>query len=271
MLLENIKEGYDFERSLIDKLNQIKPEFIKSVYVYEFLQPNKDTDNKIKITIITTKKELTPEEQKILAEIKENNLKIIEVEFKEYSFSEMIDPNVEDDASLLKLYDFLINAYVIYGERIENTLSNYLKEKNFEKTREETIIVGQGAGVILYNTKINKILILEHSYGGGGYWAFPKGGIEENETHEDTINREVDEETGITNINIKEYLYQTNHHYKNKNVIRKTKVYFYFATTEETDVKVSDEHLNYKWVDLEEVKNYVTYNNSLYVLSLVKI
>ncbi len=69
-LEKNVKEGYDFERSLIDKLNQIKPEFIKSIYVNEFLQPNKDTDNKIKITIITNKKELSPEEQKILAEIK---------------------------------------------------------------------------------------------------------------------------------------------------------------------------------------------------------
>lgn len=142
-------------------------------------------------------------------------------------------------------------------------------ENQLKNIKEHTVIPGRAAGVILFNTNLKKVLILEHSCDGGGWWAFPKGGIEKHETHIDTINREIDEETGIKNINIRDYLYQTNHLYTGDgNRIRKTKTFFYLATTEEFEVKVSEEHLNYKWVDINDAKNYIKSNYLLFILGL---
>jgi len=161
--------------------------------------------------------------------------------------------------------DYLLNLFCILRKESNNLdYENKLKE-----IKERNVIPGRAAGVILFNTNLKKVLILEHSCDGGGWWAFPKGGIEKQEPHRDAINREVYEETGITNINIKDYLYQTNHLYTGSiNRIRKTKTFFYFATTEESEVKLSEEHLNFKWVDINDAKNYIKSNYLLFILGL---
>lgn len=161
--------------------------------------------------------------------------------------------------------DHLLNLFCILRKEADNL--DY--ENKLKDIKEHAVIPGRAAGVILFNTNLKKVLILEHSCDGGGWWAFPKGGIEKHETHRDTINREVDEETGIKNINIIDYLYQTNHLYTGDgNRIRKTKTFFYFATTTESEVKVSEEHLNYKWVDINDAKNYIKSNYLLFILGL---
>lgn len=45
--------------------------------------------------------------------------------------------------------------------------------------------------------KDNKILLIHRKKEGKEYWVFPGGGVEEGETHEETILREVREETGL--------------------------------------------------------------------------
>lgn len=45
--------------------------------------------------------------------------------------------------------------------------------------------------------KNNKILLIHRKKAGKGYWVFPGGGVEEGETNEQTLLREVYEETGL--------------------------------------------------------------------------
>lgn len=183
----------------------------------------------------------------------------------------LLNLNFIDDknhSKFLEYYDNIEDLFS-YFKILQKEVNNLDYSFIFKRIKEIDLVCGQAAGVILYNKKTNKFLILEHSFRGGGWWAFPKGGIEKNETHIDTIKREVFEETGITNLEIKDYLYQTNHYYYcDSNKIRKTKPFFYLAITEETNVVVSEEHLSYKWLDVSEINKYIKPNNLLHILYL---
>lgn len=112
-----------------------------------------------------------------------------------------------------------------------------------------------------------------------GHWGFPKGHVEKGETEEETLRREVEEEAGITGINIlprfKEkirYIYRANGNEKEErerdgkkiNVIKK--VVFYIAQTTESDVRISSEHTEFEWLGYEEALARITYANSRRIL-----
>ena len=68
-------------------------------------------------------------------------------------------------------------------------------------------------------------------------WDLPKGKIEKGETKEAASIREVQEETGISSLDLGSFLLETNHTYKNrkgKRVIKRT--YWYAMTTTETQL-----------------------------------
>jgi len=56
----------------------------------------------------------------------------------------------------------------------------------------------RASAIIIWN---NKILLIHRKKEGKEYWVFPGGGIEEGETGEETILREIEEETGLTGKN----------------------------------------------------------------------
>ena len=56
-------------------------------------------------------------------------------------------------------------------------------------------ILHNTAGVILFNEKFDKVLLVCNA--GGYIWGFPKGNREKNETLQETAVRELYEETGI--------------------------------------------------------------------------
>ena len=62
----------------------------------------------------------------------------------------------------------------------------------------------------------------------GGKWDLPKGGIDKNETPEEAAIREVEEETGVTGLNITEKLQKTYHIFKQNNQY-KLKITYWFA------------------------------------------
>ena len=83
-----------------------------------------------------------------------------------------------------------------------------------------------------------------------GFWGFPQGHKEKGENEIQTLQREVQEETGITNLEIHQYIGKIQYKYFRADGIRSEKeVKFYFATTPTRQVVISNEHEDFKWTN----------------------
>ena len=101
--------------------------------------------------------------------------------------------------------------------------------------------------------KEDKILIAKKREGKplAGMWEFPGGKIEEGETPEESLIRELREEMDIK-IKVKEYVGQSIYDYGDGKVIS---LKGFTAEIVEGNIKLTD-HDEYKWVTLEEIYNY---------------
>ena len=122
--------------------------------------------------------------------------------------------------------------------------------------------------VFLFNS--GKVLLLRHSSissRGGGHWDFPKGHIDDGETEIQTALRELEEETGIAHANVIDgfrdtitYIFSGGQERIGKEVI------FFLATTKESKVTLSHEHIDYSWLDFDSAFSRLTYDNARQVL-----
>jgi len=106
------------------------------------------------------------------------------------------------------------------------------------------------AGVIEYQ---GKILIAQRkkTKSLGGFWEFPGGKIEAGETGEQALAREIKEEFDIQ-IQVGEHLTKVSYDYPDFHLT----MFVYRATWNgEGKIQICD-HEQYKWVDLEELKNF---------------
>jgi 8-oxo-dGTP pyrophosphatase MutT (NUDIX family) len=121
-----------------------------------------------------------------------------------------------------------------------------------------------------------KYLLLRYP---GGHWGFIKGHIEKNETAEETLRREAQEETGITDLKItpdflgqEKYFYVAKREEKEKRLKASRgwwifkKVCYYLAETRQTEIVLSHEHRDYIWMEYPQAYNRVTNFNSKKVL-----
>ena len=112
-----------------------------------------------------------------------------------------------------------------------------------------TIELSVGA-IIRYQTKEQNrdhadFLLLRNKR---GFWGFPQGHKEKGENEIQTLQREVQEETGITNLEIHQYIGKIQYKYFRADGVRSEKeVKFYFATTPTREVVISNEHEDFKW------------------------
>jgi 8-oxo-dGTP pyrophosphatase MutT (NUDIX family) len=120
-------------------------------------------------------------------------------------------------------------------------------------------VVFRGKGRIRY-------LLLKYS---AGHWDFVKGQIEENESEKDTVLRELQEETGIINAKfIGDFRKTINYSFKSRGrTIYKEVVYFLIHDNNNTEVKLSREHVAYQWLNYEQAMRRVTFQNAKNVLS----
>lgn len=94
-----------------------------------------------------------------------------------------------------------------------------------------------------------KVLILKRTPERSGYWQPVCGGVENGEKLIETALREVWEETGIKNIkSIKDLEYTFTYKETKKGVLMDMQDFCFATEIEEIcDVKLSDEHEEYKW------------------------
>jgi len=133
----------------------------------------------------------------------------------------------------------------------------------------------KSAGAIIYRKENGNIYYLLLHY-PSGHWEFPKGHIEGKETEEETLKREVIEETGINDIRIlpgfKKYIKYFFRQYKDRVSDADKKigkvpwifklVTFFIAETKIKEVKISHEHKGFVWLPINEAIEKTTFKNS---------
>ena len=104
---------------------------------------------------------------------------------------------------------------------------------------------------------------LNDAKGNHQYFDFPKGHIEKSEAEEDTLKREINEETGISKIEILNgFKERINFFFKKNNKLIKKEVIYYLVKTKIKDVKISSEHIDFKWMQYNEALNIIAFKNS---------
>lgn len=111
-----------------------------------------------------------------------------------------------------------------------------------------------GPRATIYNTKTHKVLLLQRN-DGNNVWEIPGGKRENNEDIVNALKREVQEETGLI---INEYkLVYVSPIFENHPVLKPFLNIGYLCLVDNSDVVISDEHIDYKWVSVEELSSYL--------------
>jgi len=100
------------------------------------------------------------------------------------------------------------------------------------------------------------------------YWDLPKGHAEEGEEELDTARREIEEETGLRDIEFIDGFQESIHYFFQfeGKTISKT-VTFYLAGVKTQDITISDEHIGYQWLPYLEATKQATYQNAKAILT----
>ena len=109
------------------------------------------------------------------------------------------------------------------------------------------------AGGIVFNDENELLMIFRR-----GKWDLPKGKLDEGETIEECAVREVEEETGLSNIVLKEFVGKTLHEYAdehiNNDVIKETHWYKMIAPGEQSLTPQATEGIEEaEWVSKEKI------------------
>lgn len=133
--------------------------------------------------------------------------------------------------------------------------------------------VEKSAGAIIFRKEGEKIFYLLLQYPGQShrakkdYWDLAKGHIEKGENETATIKREVEEETGLKDIEfvrgfreVIKYFFK----FKEKTVLKF--VTFYLAETKTKEIKISGEHTALAWLPYEQALKQLTFKNAKNIL-----
>lgn len=122
----------------------------------------------------------------------------------------------------------------------------------------------KSAGFILisddFHTTHYSVLLLHYR---SGHWDFPKGNIETNETEMQAAIRELKEETDISKFRvIPNFRYTLGYKYTKKSKLISKQVILFLASTKVKKVKISNEHIGYKWTRTNSSVDQLTYSNA---------
>ncbi len=120
---------------------------------------------------------------------------------------------------------------------------------------------------MLYRDEGGRRLFLLLDY--GRYWDYAKGHVEEGEDDLRAARRELEEETGILQVDLVDgfakpitYFF----HHPDRGLVRKT-VVFFLGSTRTAKVRISHEHTGYAWVEADEAMRRLRYPTARKVLA----
>lgn len=112
------------------------------------------------------------------------------------------------------------------GELLYVNLYHKNPEK-LERFLKKKLPFREAAGGLVFNSK-NEILFIHRN----DRWDLPKGHLEKKETYEEAAIREVEEETGVKNLEIRRFIDKTYHVFKRNDKFRLKITYWYEMYTE---------------------------------------
>ena len=128
------------------------------------------------------------------------------------------------------------------------------------------------AGAVVYHvqkdTGLIEYLVLHYS---AGHWDFPKGKIEDKETLQQAATREIKEETGL-DVKLDTNFEQTlSYYFKDKTGVMISKTVTLFLCKVDTEeVKLSPEHIYYKWLIFEDALKQLSFANARQILQMAE-
>jgi 8-oxo-dGTP pyrophosphatase MutT (NUDIX family) len=128
-------------------------------------------------------------------------------------------------------------------------------------------IIEAGGGIV-QNEQAELLFIFRR-----GKWDLPKGKLEKGETIEICAQREVEEETGVTNLLLEKKVGETYHIYQENNeYILKTSHWFHFTcpNIQKTAPQIEEDIAEVKWVAAKNINVQMenTYNNIKEILAV---
>lgn len=128
----------------------------------------------------------------------------------------------------------------------------------------------RSAGVIAYHYDIERgrrlYLMLRYP---SGYWDFPKGRLESEETVLSAALREFEEETGLTVALEPKFEYSVSYDFRDRDGVAVHKqVTFFTGKALSNNVVLSHEHEEHAWLSLGDALKLLTYHNARQVLQL---
>ena len=137
----------------------------------------------------------------------------------------------ETDFQLFLLESIDIEQLIIkmYQNKIQKASLYYPDEAELMRVFKSKIPVSKAGGGLVYNKKGEVLFIFRD-----GKWDLPKGGTEKGEEIDQTAIREVEEETGVNQLEIVKKLQKTYHVFK-RNGVFKLKITHWFEMTSNYD------------------------------------
>jgi len=120
----------------------------------------------------------------------------------------------------------------------------------------------KSCGSVIYRKKNNSTEFLLLHY-GKGHWGFPKGHVEERESEQETMRRELFEETGLSEIELEpDFREDINYYFKQGKTLIHKDVAFFLARAVIGEVKISHEHSEAKWLSFKEALDLLSFDNA---------
>lgn len=150
--------------------------------------------------------------------------------------------------------------------------------KKTKKSKEKIAYEKSVGAVVFHQDKSGRIKFLLLHY-PSGHWDFSKGHQEKGESDEETLRREIKEETGIKNVKVfKRFKGNVGYSYQAKGQEKRSreksgtatnvskKVYYYLAQSKTKKISLSYEHIGYSWFSCREALKQITFKNSRDIL-----
>ena len=127
----------------------------------------------------------------------------------------------------------------------------------------------KSVGGVVFRRERGRILYLillyerQNDEGKRSYWDFPKGHMEEEENEEQTLRREIHEETSISDIRVIEGFRETIRYFFSRDGKPVSKeVVFYLCETAQEKAAVSWEHKDLKWLEYGDAMKALGFDNA---------